>query len=36
MQWKFLPSGIPALETDLQLTLRIENGDRTAIVLFDK
>jgi hypothetical protein len=32
MQWRFQPSGIPTLETNVNTTLRIENGNRTAIV----
>jgi exonuclease III len=32
MHWKFNPSGIPILSTNLNTTLRIENGDRTATV----
>ncbi len=32
MHWEFKPSGIPKLAKNLNTTLRIENGDRTATV----
>jgi hypothetical protein len=32
MHWKFQPSGIPILSTNLNTNLRIENGDCTATV----
>ena len=32
MQWKFQASGIPTLANNVNTTLRIENGDRTATV----
>jgi hypothetical protein len=32
MQWKFLPSGIPVLDSDIETVLHIAQGDRTASV----
>jgi hypothetical protein len=32
MQWRVQPSGIPTLKTNVDTTLRIENGNQTAIV----
>jgi type II secretory pathway pseudopilin PulG len=32
MHWKFKPSGIPTLATNIHTTLRFKNGDRTPTV----